>query len=59
VNEQSHFHYKESFRSSKEKEKKNWCFLFGTQRVETEGVSNSEGIDINPKADSHPGTNQA
>ncbi len=40
-------------------EKKNWCIPFGTQRVETEGVSKSEDIEINPKADSHPGTNQA
>ncbi len=29
------------------------------QRVETEGVSESEDIEINPKAESHPGTNQA
>ncbi len=29
------------------------------QRVETKGVSKSEDIEINPKADSHPGTNQA
>jgi hypothetical protein len=27
--------------------------------VETEGVSRSEDIEINLKADSHPGTNQA
>jgi hypothetical protein len=32
---------------------------FRTQRVETEGVSKSEDIEMNPKADSHPGTNQA
>jgi hypothetical protein len=30
-----------------------------TQRVETEGVSEGEDIEINLKADSHPGTNQA
>ncbi len=38
---------------------KNWCVPFGTQRDETEGVSKSDDIEINPKADSHPGTNQA
>ncbi len=35
----------------------NWRVLFGTQTVETEGVSKSGDIEINPKADSHPGTN--
>jgi hypothetical protein len=29
------------------------------RRVETEGVSKSEDIETNPKADSHPGTNRA
>ncbi len=29
------------------------------RRIETEGVSKSEDIEINPKADSQPGTNQA
>jgi hypothetical protein len=37
----------------------NWCVSFGTQKVETEGESRSEDIEINPKADSHPGTNQS
>jgi hypothetical protein len=32
---------------------------FGTQRVDTEGMSKNEDIEINPKADSQPGTNQA
>jgi hypothetical protein len=36
-----------------------WCVPFGTQRVETEGVSKRVDIEINPKAESHPGTNQA
>jgi hypothetical protein len=39
--------------------KKYCCVPFGTQRVETEGVSKSEDIEINPKSDSHPGTNLA
>jgi hypothetical protein len=38
---------------------RNWRVPFGTQRVKTEGVSKSEDIETNPKADSHPGTNQA
>ncbi len=29
------------------------------QRVETEGVSRSEDVEINPKADTHPDNNQA
>jgi hypothetical protein len=37
----------------------NWCVPFGTQRVKTKGVSKSEDIERNPKADSRPGTNQA
>ncbi len=37
---------------------KTWCVPFRTQRVETEGVSKSEDIEINPKTDSHPGSNQ-
>jgi hypothetical protein len=39
--------------------KKKWYVPFGTQIIETEGVSKSEDIEINPKANSHPGTNQA
>ncbi len=39
--------------------KKNMCVPFGTQRVETEGVSMSENIEVSPKAYSHPGTKQA
>jgi hypothetical protein len=43
-----------------EKSFKNWCVPFGTQRVETEDVSNNEQRhERNPKAESHPGTNQA
>jgi hypothetical protein len=37
--------------------RKKWSVPFRTQRVETEGKS--EDIEINPKADSHPSTNQA
>jgi hypothetical protein len=40
------------------KKEKNWYVPFGTQRVETEGLSRSEDNEKNPKADSHPGTNQ-
>jgi hypothetical protein len=40
-------------------EKNNRCVSFGTRRVETEGVSKSEDIEMNSKADSHPGTKQA
>jgi hypothetical protein len=45
-------------RCSQTKDKKRGV-PFETRRVETEGVSKSEDIEINPKADSHPGTNQA
>ncbi len=38
---------------------KYWCVPLGEQRVETEGASKSEDIEINPKADYHPGNNQA
>jgi hypothetical protein len=41
------------------KRKIKWCVPFGTQRVETEGGTRSKDIEINPKADSRPGTNQA
>jgi hypothetical protein len=41
------------------KGKINWRVPFGTQRVETEGVNKSDDIEIYPKADSLPGTNQA
>ncbi len=40
-------------------QRKNWCVPFGTQRVETEGVSKNEDIEVYPKANSHPGTKQA
>ncbi len=35
-----------------------WSF-WSYARVETEGASKIEDNEINPKADSHPGTNQA
>jgi hypothetical protein len=41
------------------KRKKKCRVPFRTLRVKTEGVGKSEDIEMNPKADSHPGTNQA
>jgi hypothetical protein len=47
----------------KRKKKKKTFNIIGVfhleRRIETEGVSKSEDIEINPKADSQPGTNQA
>jgi hypothetical protein len=46
-------------RSYKITRRENWCVPLRKQRVDNEGVSKSEDIEINPKADFHPGTNEA